>query len=370
HGKVDVRAKRMRTLIRQCRRRVPELILALCRRWPELDHDQRKAAWRVLLLHLAGEVGQERRQIREQAYVAAAAIPGFRDVRGRSFSLVDVLKASRPQPVDVLVGEQFRKLRLDLPDLDKPILTVDVEEYRCLAAHGELRQLDDDWKQELATIRTLAAAPKAEPPNIHAVALAYRKAMVSGDLECELWVPRDQSPFDDRPPELIFVRAEREVGRGTVSAIVTSAGIVGGSGLVVSGGEVDLDDRQIASLERQMVIMYIELATRFAKDQVDRADRPRVLEYLSWAAQRCDQLEEYVRGHGKHGLNLRYALDRVVPPSMRAAVRREPPAAEPPAAEPPPVEPELKVEPPAEPKPVRPPLANTPEQRLLAAVYE
>jgi hypothetical protein len=371
-GKVDVGSKRMKTLLRQCRRRVPELVLALCKSWHELGNDARALAWPLLLRHLTSEAKQERRQIREQAFAAATAVAGFRDVRGRRVSLAELL--GRKGPIDVLVGEQFRGLKLDLPALERPILVVDAEEHACLHAQDrEVRELDAGWEDTLATLRALTRAPKVETPNVHEVAIAYRKAMVAGGLECELWIPRAVSLLDSMP-ELIFTRAGREVGRGRVCESLPSEGLIRGDALVVSGGELELDERQYASLERQLVIMYTELANRFADDGVSKADHARALEYLSWAAAKLDS--NPLSAHGKHAIALTYALDRVVPSSVRRLVQGVKPKPKPVEREP-----EPKLEPAPTPTPAAMPSApeapkqwpttpTTPEQRLLAAVYE
>jgi hypothetical protein len=367
-GKVNARDKRMIALIRQCRRRVPELVIALCNRWPELEAAERALAWPILLRHIVAEAKQERRQIREQAYAAAAAVPGFRDVRGRQLSLAAVLEQSRPRAVEVLVGEQFRQLELDLPALERPIVLADPLELECLQTQGDVRELDAVWDGVLARARSLVRAPEVTTPNIDKVAIAYRKAMVAGGLECELWIPRDVSLFDSMP-ELIFVQAGRELGRGRLCDSLPSAGIIRGNGLV----DVELDDRQQSSLERQLVILYTELATRFAGGQVSKADHERAFEYLAWAVHKLDGAG--LSGHGKHARALEQALERVVPPSLRSTVRSQTPAEPGPAPEPeiapaPAPKPEpVAAPPPAAPK-HHPTVATTPEQRLLAGVYE
>jgi hypothetical protein len=366
-GKVDARNKRMASLVRQCRRRVPELMLALCNRWPEMETAERARAWPLVLRHIVAEAQQQRRQIREQAYVAAAAVPGFRDVRGRQLSLATVLEQSRPRAVEVLVGEQFRKLELELPALERPIVLADPLELECLQSQGEVRVIDPVWDDVLARARALVQAPKVTAPNVHGLAIAYRKAMVAGGLECELWVPRNV-PLFDSPPELIFVQAGRELGRGRVCEALPSAGIVRGNGLVAGPNGVELDERQRSSLERQLVILYTELATRFADGNVSKADRDCALEYLAWAAHKLDG--KPLRGHGKQARALQQALDRVVPPTLRTSVRAHIHEAPEPAPEPvPELPPELIPAPTPVPQQY-PTVATTPEQRLLAGVYE
>lgn len=366
-GQVDAQSKRIKTLIRQCRRRVPELILALCERWPSLAEHERASVWQLLTRHVGSEGTEPRRAIRERAFTAAAAIRGFRDVRGQRWSLAELV--ARPHPIEVLTNERHRDLVLDLPTLTRPILLVDDEELACLQLNAkEVRSLDHIWEHTLASLRSLASAPEVETPNIHEVAIAYRKATASGGLQCELWIPRQSSLLDG--PELIFAEAGRELARGQVSEVLPSAGIIRGEGLVVASGELQLGQRMRSGVERQLMILYTELANRLADDQVSSTDRPRALEYLSWAAARLDSLDS----HGKHALALRRALDRVVPPSLRVLVPDAVPEAE--APEPP--APELEQpEPP--PQPVRsaseaPRHWHTrpasPEQRLLAAVYE
>ena len=363
-GRVDVQSKRMQALVRQCRRRAPELVLELCKRWPELSGEDRALGWPMLLHHLTNEANQERRQLRELAFAAAAGIEHFRDVRDRHHSLAQLL--ARSGPIEVLAGESFRQLKLDLRVLDRPILTVDAGELACLQAHREVRVIDDVWEQTLASLRELARAPEIETPNIHQVALAYRKAMVAGGLECELWIPRDV-PLLQSMPELIFARAGREIGRGRVCESLPSAGIIRGDALVVAGRELVLDERQQASLERQLVIMYTELAARFVDDKVGKTDHERALEYLSWAAAQLDR--NPLNTKGKHTTALERALDRVVPSSLRRLVREVKP--EPPLVQrAPKPEPEPKPKPSIEAPKQWPTVPSTPEQRLLAAVYE
>src|SRR5690606_26445465 len=160
---------------------------------------------------------------------------------------------------------------------EPPILIVDARELACLSKHGEVRVLDDEWEHELAALRALASAPKVVLPNIHEVAIAYRKAAVAGGLECELWLTRGPTTRAGEL-EMIVTQNERVLGRWIVSDIVPTSGVVSGEGLSVSAGEIDLDDRQVSSLERQQVILYTELATRVANGQIGKADRARALE--------------------------------------------------------------------------------------------
>ncbi len=381
-GKVEAKSKRVRGLVRQCRRRVPGLMKMVCERWPELSGEQRELAWRLLVRHLQSEAGQDRRRSREQAWEAATAVPGFREVCGRRMGLAQILAESRPRSVDVLSSPRYAHLRVDLPELDRPIVIVDELELDCLRAYAEVRELDEVWEDELAQIRALASAPKVETPEIHDVALVYRKAMVAGGLECELWLTRAGSVFE-APPELVFARGGRELGRGIVSELLPCAGIVRGEGLTCWGGAVELEDRQVSSLERQQVILYVELAKLVADDRIEKYDRDRAFELLAWAAVGFERHADGLRGHGKHGIALRKAVDEIVPPSLRAALRRRLDRQSEPEPEPEPepqAPPEPQVAAPAstpksiavdrsEPAPVVA-APSTPEQRLLAAIYE
>jgi hypothetical protein len=377
-GEIKRRSTRIRDLIRQIRRRIPELIQALCGRWSELRGEEREQAWAVLLQYLEAEAkaGPERRQTRDEAVTAASSVPWFRELRGRRLSLAELRAQTGKRPIDALSQARFAHLKVDEPTLDRPIVIVDERELACLQAHGEVRILDDVWEAELASLRELAAAPEVESPDVDADALAYRKAQAAGGLEVELWIPRAISPLDDPGGQLklVFARSGRQVGEGSITPALPCRGIVRGEGLSSLGGAVELDDRQSSGLERQALILYGELADKLASDRLRGPDHERALEYLAWAANLAHDHLYY--SHGKHTSTLQGQLDRLVAPSLRNAVQRRiwpesEPGPQPDARpEPGPLAAATQAPTPiSEAEPPAAPVGASPERRLLAAIY-
>lgn len=370
-GGPNLDSKRYRTMQRQLHRLIPSLVLELCNAWPRLNTDDQRRAWARLLAYMQRETSSERRQVRQRAFDAASSIAGFVDVWGRSLSLRNVLSRASKDPVRALS-------RAPSPPpptayADELILQLDANELACLRAHVEVRLLDDCWATELERLHLVAMAPPLARPKLQTIALTQRKAAVAGDLDCELWLPRDWSPLDsDEPLLLDFARGDRSVARHALSEILPCAGIVTGDGLIVSGPETALDDRQRASLLKQALIMYLDAATRVKAGKVSGKDEPALLAYLAWADHRIraggDAVIELGR-LGKQFDRLRALLQEIVPPTLRDALQGTP--STPSEPDPPPPEPQAPApEPATEPIITEPPPPLDPPARLLAALEE
>ncbi|KIG16935.1 hypothetical protein DB30_03919 [Enhygromyxa salina] len=374
-GDPELESKRYRNLLRQIRRNVPSLVLDLCSTLDDQPQPFRRAAWPVLVAHLRSDTDENRRKVREKAFVAASQVPGFRDLWGVHHDLATLIAKSRKRPLGLLV-----KLRPQVPkqELDaRVILVVDEDEAACIEAHANAERFDDDWAAELASMKELANAPKLEAPELDDIALVERKAQVAGGLDCQLWIPRDFAPLapDAEPPQLVFARNGRELQRMALVHALPCAGVVNGDGLDSSPGEVQLDGRQSISLARQIVIMYVELAKQLETKRLSAKDRERALEYLSWASVCFERGQtDGLGGLGKHVDSLRELLRTQVPPTLRNAARQEPAtvAAPPPkpAPTPAPTPASETTAPAADPAPPPTTEPHTPSERLLAALYE
>jgi hypothetical protein len=376
-GKPVLGSKRYQQIVRQVRGRSPDLIQELCRGW-ERDEQLRELIWPRLLGYLERDTASERRKARAQAFEAASRIPGFVDLWGKPHSLHDIIGAS--PHVRVLVERRAR----ELPDqlAGELILQVGPAEFACLSAHLEVVVLDEQWEAELERLRWLATAPLVERPNIDEVALCYRKAVVGGGLECELWVPRAHSPLTDEPrPQVEFVVDGRRIARAALLELCPCAGIVRGAGLVTRGPKIALDKRQRTSLLRQVLILYVELAHAVGKSRLPGKDHERALAYLAWVDHRfaleSEELAE-VFGVGKHGAELRSLVAKVVPPTLRDTLKRRSVEREPveserpltPEPAPAPIAPAPRLGPEPEPAPPEPRPSASPSERLLVAISE
>ena len=376
--------KYYRRLLRQIRRTTPSLILDLCDQWSSLVGDDQRVAWRVLCMLMAEEVNQDRSRVRDQAFEAALAIPGFRDLWGRTYSLGALRKRGTSRSLRALLS-----LRPEPPELgtNPMILLLDEFEQRCLSeGFGfEIEALDHKWEAELDWLASLKEAQPVVRPKIDDVALAYRKAQAAGGILCELWIPRDYSPLTPvGPPPSLSVEIEGYEA-GTYSPLTTlpCAGVLSGPGIEMSRGELVLDDKEKGSLVRQVLILYLDLAAKF--DELRGDDHSRAIEYMAWIdlclEQGVTELED-IRGDRKRARQLITQASLLTPPSLRESLKRSLEPEPEPEPEAPVVEPEPSVEASpasegAEPEPAAPvepaapaPVEHTPHERLLAAVYE
>jgi hypothetical protein len=375
NGMPVLASKRYQQLVRQVRGRIPSLVVELCQLWKR-DDQRRPLVWSLLLGHLQHEAKVERRRDRQQAFEAASRIPGFTDVWGKKHSLHDILGASPRGEVRALI--ELRPRELPKPLAGELILQLDAGEHACLSANLDVVVLDDQWDAEIERLRWLADAPPMERPNVEEIAIAYRKATVGGGLECELWLPRDLSPLeDDAAPQVEFVREGRRLGRATLLELCPCAGLVSGTGLVTHGTEIVLDKRQRSSLLRQVLILYVDLCHALSKGRLPGKDHERALAYLAWVDHGFSldtDANAEVFAVGKHGAELRSLVSKLVPPTLREALRRRtvvaevaPAPAPTPAPTPAPAPiPEVAPTPPPEP----PRIASTPSERLLGAIAE
>jgi hypothetical protein len=385
-GEPDTKSKRYRRLLRQLRRSAPALISELVEGWEGLAAEQREQAWAVILPHLRHEAGEDRRSSREQAFAAASRVPGFVDLWGGHHHLAKIVARSRKRPAEVLFT-----LRPPAPERraadELPVLLVNRAELECLRAHTKVEVLDDHWQQKQAWLARLADAPKVERPKIGEVAIAYRKAQVAGGLECELWIPRDYSALEPQgpPPELISTRDGREVGRLNLAGATPCAGFLRGELPSLGDGVIELDSRQEASLLRQVLILYIDMAEKLRAGALSSEDHERAIDYLAWVDLCFESGLDEFEGVGKRVGILRKLAAELVPPTLRESLRRsleldddeekeeeddddgdddgEVENDDDPT-------PSAEAEPPSPPEPAPAPKLETPEQRLLGALWD
>ncbi|MCA9684790.1 MAG: hypothetical protein KC457_21575, partial [Myxococcales bacterium] len=396
---VDGASKHVRGVLRRCRRVGPDLILALCTRWPALDGDDAAQAWSILLrqILLEHKRNQERRDVRERALERAMAVPGFRDIWGKRWSLEDLQRFVGTGPLEVL-GKQPRELpqAQDAESLGRVILLTTELERSCLASVlPRVIDVGDRWSQLLAELDDLRRAPRI-PFEIPAEVLSSTRITAAGGLEVLLWLPRHHDPRSDRSLTLAFTQNDRVIAQESVLRALPCAGVVKGALQIDAMGKLELDIKQRSGLERQLVAFYEGLVGRARSNKLSSADQDRLLLYLAHAAHHlaiAGRDGEAIRRLGKRVPRLLAKLDETVPPVLRdAAAKRGAPtpdapppatprvpevsqaAADVPQAQPtePEVQPEIRPEQAPEPAlqqavPARP---IDPEQVLIAALYE
>jgi hypothetical protein len=367
---VDTRSKQYGQYLKRCRRAVYGLIVGLSERFEGLAGADRAQARALLLGFVTAEqrFGEVRREARQTAWDAVCRLPLLVDVWGKERTLAEVA-ASLKGRVAIEVVRTDVQPPPGTERVDRPILRVDGAAELCLAGFGKLSALDERWAEMTEALQRMAAAPEFELPDLREVAWIDRKATLAGLLQAHLWIPRQPRPDD----ALVFTRSGRVVGRLVVFDGVSCAGEVKGEGLVIGrDGEVVLDDRQRASLAKQVCMLIEALArqARGASGQMHRDERERAKAWLVEVAGALGHTDpELIKGLGKPFAQLQATLAPFASPAMRntrAVEKPVPVVAEKPVevVAPPPV----PVEVAAPPVPVTPVVVMTPELVLLAAV--
>lgn len=344
-GTVDTTSKQCSGHVRRCRRAIPSLVQALCKRYEQLPAPERAHARALLLRYVENEAiaGPGRREQREQAWEAARALPLAEDVWGRRHSLASLEARAKKRRNRIDVVSKPVPLPPGVEPGDRVIVIVDEPLRACL--HQLVEQLHDieaEWEAERAALVELGHAPELQIADPRHVAWVDRKSSVAGGLEVHLWISRTPSP-DDR---VVCARANREVGRIEVLPGVALQGVLRGEGLELEGGLVRLDGRQRASLAKQACGLLDALARQVHKGgKLDANAREQALAYLIDVDAALARLDpKLAEGIGKSLVSLRETLDGMIAPALRrahararaeaAAARPEPVAAPPVAATP------------------------------------
>lgn len=318
-GVLDLCSKRYGQHLRRCRRAVPKLLTALCRRWPDLHPADREPARALLLDYATRELKarEDRGESREAAWQAVRALPLFTDLWGQHHSLADIEERCKARgSVDVLraaapVDPAWAKL-------ERLILVADPAARPCLAAALKLVDLDDRWADEVVALRRLAEAPEFVLPDLRAVAWIDRKATVAGDLKVRLWLPRTPSDAD----VVIVTRGRLEVARLPVIRELPCAGHLEGPGLFAGADDVLLDERQRLGLARQVCTLYETLAGQLKNGggRLDAGERERARAWLVHVDQALEiSTSPLLARLGKPLARLRTLLATLAPPSVRKA---------------------------------------------------
>lgn len=372
-GTVDVTSKQCSGHVRRCRRAIPGLILALCKRFEHL-HESERAHARALLLRYVGNeaiAGPGRREHREQAWEAARALPLAEDLWGRHHSLASLETRARKRRNRLDVVSKPVPLPAGVEPGDRVIVIADAPLHACLRQLVEqLHDIEAEWEAERAALVELGHAPALSLPDPRHVAWVDRKSSVAGGLEVHLWIAHTPSP-DDR---VVCARGDREVGRLEVLPGVAMQGVLRGEGLVLEGGQVRLDGRQRASLAKQACGLLDALARQVQRGgKLDANAREQALVYLIGVEAALARLDpKLAESIGKPFAALRETLDGMIAPALRRAharAREEAETVHQPASTPTPTLTPSEPKPP-EPKPSesKPSEPRTPEVVLLTLV--
>ncbi|NVB43052.1 hypothetical protein G6O69_34840 [Pseudenhygromyxa sp. WMMC2535] len=337
-AKLDADASQVRAHLRHCRRKRPELILALSRRFRALEGEQHDAAWAMLVRHIDDELrrDEDRREVREQALAAAFAVAGFRDLWGEAWSFEAIL---------AFVGEGARLEVLErrphtLPEsegaraLGRLVLVTSELENTLLETRFNVLRSDGRWLVLRDELERLRDAPRLDLSRLGADALIVRKAHVAGDLEATLWLPREHDPLRAPPLPLHFAHGQMVAAEHPdFLPALTCAGVVTGPQMTTEGGRPILDDRQRSSLERQLVVLYGDLCAQVLSKKLSATDHELALAYLARAtvgleaglAARDERLEQL----GKRVYKLQRRLAHCVPPTLTQSLRAAPEPAAP-----------------------------------------